>query len=427
MPITFNEDTNRFEGSNTFDQTLAGFDFSVFGGLVSNNGAIIAPVTANTADGIELVNTTFGTMSKAAGSQFAIDLLGNGGRLVVNDGYIFGSVRLGNGWDSFFNSGLIEGQVRTGNGNDTLTNQIIAGIDGGPDTTGTITGGVNMGDGDDTVLNTGVMANVALGAGNDTYTVGGFLIGDDDFFGAFDEDGGAGSAGNVAGGFGNDTMSGGAADDRLLGGDDDDRLVGNGGRDALYGQNGNDEVFGGNGNDFLSGGSGDDFIDGGNNNDRILGGDDNDVLFGGGGNDLLSGGNGNDRLLGQNGNDRMLGGAGIDTMEGGQGRDTLVGGEGADVFVFAGRTNADVIRDFSEGDQIELLLIGSNGSTTYDDIIANTVFTGSNAVIDLSAIFNLSNVDGRIDHGSTVKINGVTIDDLGASAFNIVDDIFIVG
>lgn len=144
MPITFNEETNAFEGSNGSGETLVGFDFSAFGGLISNSGAITGPVTANTDLGIELVNTTFGTLSKAAGSQYALDLLGNGGRLVVNDGHIFGSVRLGNGWDSFFNSGLIEGQISMGNGNDTLTNQIIAGIDGGPDTEGQITGGVNM-------------------------------------------------------------------------------------------------------------------------------------------------------------------------------------------------------------------------------------------------------------------------------------------
>ncbi len=97
MPITFNEDTNAFEGSNGFGETLAGFDFSVFGELISNSGSITGPVTANTSEGIELVNSTFGTISKAAGSQYAIDLVGNGGRLVVNGGDIFGSVRLGNG------------------------------------------------------------------------------------------------------------------------------------------------------------------------------------------------------------------------------------------------------------------------------------------------------------------------------------------
>ena len=184
MPITFNESTNEFEGSNAFDETIAGLDFSGFGGTISNNGAITGPVTSsNAAAAIEIHNSTFATMSKAAGSQYAIDLTANGSRMVINDGHTFGSVRLGNANDSFFNTGLVEGQIRTGNGNDLLTNQMIPGIDGGPLTDGTITGGVFMGNGNDTVLNTGVMANVNLGAGNDTYTVGGFsgVDGDDEF------------------------------------------------------------------------------------------------------------------------------------------------------------------------------------------------------------------------------------------------------
>lgn len=48
MPITFDEATNTFVGENAFNETLAGFDFSVFGGVISNSGSITAPVTANT-------------------------------------------------------------------------------------------------------------------------------------------------------------------------------------------------------------------------------------------------------------------------------------------------------------------------------------------------------------------------------------------
>lgn len=439
MPITFNDDTALFEGANDFEVTLSGFDFSVFGGTISNNGIITAPVTGNSDVGIELVNTWFGSLSKAAGSQYAIDLTGNGGRLIVNDGNIFGSVRLGNGWDSFFNSGTIEGQVITGNGNDTLTNQIIAGLDGGPETAGTITGGVKMGNGDDTVLNTGVMAGVQLGAGNDTYTVGGFSGGDlgvdfsddvsGDFFpgDVFEVDGGSGSSDDVRGGAGNDTMTGGTSGDRFYGGADDDRLFGNGGGDNLIGQNGNDDLYGGSGNDVISGGAGNDFISGGSNNDRLAGGNDNDQILGGHGNDNLGGGNGDDRMFGDIGHDRLAGGNGNDTMEGGQGRDLLIGGDGADVFVFGANSNRDEIRDFGAGDRIELLTFSFEGGVTYADVMTNTQFTGGDAVIDLSAIFNLYSSDARPDRGSVLTVNNVTIEDLDEDAFIFFDDIFIAG
>lgn len=177
MPITFNEETNEFEGNNPFGNTLEGLDFSVFGGIISNSGTIDGPVVANSDQGIEVSNTLDGSISKAAGSSYAVDLLGNGGRNFFNDGTVFGNVRTGNGWDSFRNSGLVQGQLRLGNGNDLLTNQIIPGIDGGPFTIGKITGTVWMGMGDDTVLNAGVLNNVRLGGGNDTYTVGGFDLG----------------------------------------------------------------------------------------------------------------------------------------------------------------------------------------------------------------------------------------------------------
>ena len=378
--------------------------------MISINGAITAPLTANSDAGIIFTNTTFATLSKAAGSQYAIDLTGNGGRVIRNDGEIFGSIRLGNGWDTVENSGIIQGQINTGNGNDILTNQSIPGIDDGPQTAGTITGGVNMGNGDDTVLNTGTMANINLGSGNDTYTVGGFgginevvVVEDSDLFFPFrgDRDGGTGSAGDVRGGSGNDTMTGGTSDDKFFGGADDDRLLGNGGRDVLNGQNGNDALFGGAGNDVMAGGSGNDFMDGG--------------------------GNGDDRMNGGTGHDRLNGGSGNDTLEGGQGRDLLIGGSGADVFVFSGNTGRDEIRDFSAGDRIDLQVFFADGFLTYDDIMDNTVFTGGDAVIELSSIFNNVSFGEFVDNGSVLTVNNVTIADLGESAFGFLDDIFVVG
>ena len=52
MPFIFNEETNAFEGTNAFGTSLAGFDFSVFGGMITNSGAITTTVTANSDAGI---------------------------------------------------------------------------------------------------------------------------------------------------------------------------------------------------------------------------------------------------------------------------------------------------------------------------------------------------------------------------------------
>ena len=177
----------------------------------------------------------------------------------------------------------------------------------------------------------------------------------------------------------------------------------------------------------MAGGSGDDFMDGGDNNDRMNGGNDDDLMFGGAGNDNLSGGNGDDRMNGGTGHDRLNGGSGNDTLEGGQGCDLLIGGSGADVFVFSGNTGRDEIRDFSAGDRIDLQVFFADGFLTYDDIMDNPVFTGGDAVIDLSAIFNNVSFGEFVDNGSVLTVNNVTIADLGESAFGFLDDIFVVG
>lgn len=55
--------------------------------------------------------------------------------------------------------------------------------------------------------------------------------------------------------------------------------------------------------------------------------------------------------------DVLKGGAGDDLLNGGLGIDTLTGGSGADVFAFStklGKTNVDVVTDFSEGDTVQL-------------------------------------------------------------------------
>ena len=420
MPIIFNEETNAYEGSNAYDTTLAGFDFSVFGGMISNSGTITTTVTANSDEGIELTNTLFGTLTKSPGTAFAVNLEGNGGRNFFNDGTVIGAVATGNGWDSIINSGYIQGQVSTGSGDDRLVNQLIGGIDGG-ETIGTITGTVNMGNGNDTVLNLGILHDVRLGAGNDNYSV--TDLGADDFF--FPESGASrGIAGDVRGEGGNDVLSGGAASDRLYGGGDSDTLYGGDGGDQLYGGAGNDRIFGGNGNDKIIGGIGNDLIDGGNNNDRIYAGGGNDAIYGGNGNDFVSGGAGSDYIAGDAGNDRLFGNDGDDVIEGGIGHDVMTGGAGDDAFVFMGRTGRDRIADFDAGDRIEIY-VDDASNVFYADILAATQFSGGDATIDLSSLFNLGDFGAGNDKGSILTISDVTIEDLDASAFAVLNNFII--
>lgn len=233
---------------------------SVIGGLITNNGTVVGPATAQADVGIEITNTVGGVISKASGNPYAIDLLGNGGRNFFDDGTIIGDVHFGNGWDSMQNSGLVQGTINMGNGNNRLVNQIILGIDGG-ETTGTVTGKVSMGQGDDAVLNLGSLVDVNLGGGNDSYSV------TDQFSGDLNVS--SGTAGNVNGAAGNDELSGGTVADKFYGGSDNDTLSGNGGKDQLFGNNGNDLIFGGDGNDKINGGASRDTNDGGNNNDQI--------------------------------------------------------------------------------------------------------------------------------------------------------------
>lgn len=418
MPITFSDDSNRFEGSNGYGETLAGFDFSVFGGLISNSGTISGPVTANTTDWIEIYNSFNGTITKASGSPYAIDLLGAGGKSFFNDGLITGGVRFGTGWDSFYNTGLVQGQINLGAGNDELINHIIPGIDGGV-TMGTITGGVFMGSGNDTVVNNGVMANVFLGSGDDVYRA----AQDDRGFSSPLPDG---IAAKVYGQGGNDQLTGGSNNDIFLGGADNDQLIGNGGKDQLFGQSGNDFILAGDGNDKVVGGEGNDYIDGGNNNDNLSGSNGNDTIFAGNGNDNVNGGNDDDILYGDGGHDKLNGGAGNDSIKGGLGRDTMTGGAGADEFIFAANSGKDVIRDFEAGDTIKINL-PLDVFDGFAQIMSHTEFTGAHAVIDLSGLFNEVGEAPTIYHGSELTLLNVSVDDLNAATFGLLPDILVVG
>lgn len=243
-------------------------------------------------------------------------------------------------------------------------------------------------------------------AGNDTITVSGATIDEEEVSGNHIAYGGAGNDtitvtgggfNNIFGEAGNDVLNGGAATDdgslNMFGGAGEDTIIGGAGNDHLYGQSAaggsddGDSIDGGAGNDYIQGNAGDDVLVGGAGSDRINGGADNDditggegndtvngnkgddVIDGGLGNDSLRGGAGDDEISGSAGNDVILGDLGDDTISGGDGSDVLTGGEGADVFVFgaadasgvtlgtgsAAKDYYDTITDFTAGeDKIEL-------------------------------------------------------------------------
>jgi len=77
----------------------------------------------------------------------------------------------------------------------------------------------------------------------------------------------------------------------------------------------------------------------------------------------------NAKLAGKEGDDLLIGGAGINNMDGGDGNDTLfsgagpnrmMGGGGKDTFVLSSDAGKTMIRDFEQGDQLDLQNIFSD-------------------------------------------------------------------
>ena len=98
----------------------------------------------------------------------------------------------------------------------------------------------------------------------------------------------------------------------------------------------------------------------------------------------VTGGRGADTLSGDAQDNLLIGGGGRDVLGGRGGRDTLVGGPGADTFLFGTLAHsrpgqADLIRDISAGDRIDLHLIDANhlrpGNQAFD-LIGHAGFSG---------------------------------------------------
>ncbi|MCC5620202.1 hypothetical protein [Nostoc sp. CHAB 5715] len=118
-----------------------------------------------------------------------------------------------------------------------------------------------------------ISTDVITTNGDDTFSLGNFLAGDQVIFAGDGDDNISlsGVIGNhyIDGGAGSDILIGGDGADRIDGGSDDDNLLGGNGDDILFGSSGKDILIGNKGDDYLQGDSGDDFLKGGPGSDKF--------------------------------------------------------------------------------------------------------------------------------------------------------------
>jgi len=364
--------------------------------VVTNSGA--DDITAD-CDVVFNVQTGAGKDTVTVTTVDALSVINTGAdndTLTVNDTDNDYSVYAGAGADGFTIGNDVNAKVYGNDGDDTFTvgGDAGAAIDGGNDTdTVVLASNDYSGDG----MTWANIEKVNIAAGNATIDATTFasdntfeLVGS----GSQTLTIGAGATKNIdASGVTTGGFSAGAI---VINGDANDNV--------LTASNYTDEVNGGGGNDTINGGSS---LDG--NNDTLNGGDGIDTIKGYAGRDIIDGGNGADVIDGGSGND---------TITGGRGQDDMTGGTGSDTFVFVGGTgndgtglgtsasgsdatnDADVITDFSTGnDTIDLTNANDTGDGFLDDnaatdIIINLDNDAANfeAVVDLAeAVFTTGN------------------------------------
>ncbi|SDC32346.1 Hemolysin-type calcium-binding repeat-containing protein [Succiniclasticum ruminis] len=155
----------------------------------------------------------------------------------------------------------------------------------------------------------------------------------------------------------------------------------------------------------ITGNSQDNIIHSGKSGGIFDGGSGNDTLYGSVGSDMLIGGTGKDQLHGLSGNDTLIGGDGDDILYGDYGNDTLTGGAGDDIFVYRIGDGDDIIKDYTEKQDILGL---TNGS------ISNTILSGNDIVFMIGTgsitIENGSNKTVEVlDSRGTYKVSSTAI------------------
>ena len=453
---------------------------SIFGGSVEDD--------VNGEDGNDLIIfNVSGNADNARGGDGDDTVSMAGG--VVRQSVLGGT---GNDTLSIF-GGSVEDDVNGEDGNDL----IIFNASGNADN-------ARGGDGDDTVSIAGgvVRQSVLGGTGNDTLSIFGGSVEDD----VNGEDGNdliifdvSGNADNARGGDGDDTVSiaGGNVRQSVLGGsgndllsingsvgddvngeDGDDRIVFDGTADNLFGASGNDTITmvggrlrnagplsGGQGNDTitvaggsgftdLAGDTGDDFlVVQANIPGNVLGGSGNDTVLvqsgqvglsvlGGAGNDTLSIADGSvaDDVNGEDGNDLIVFNATADKVFGASGNDTITmvggllraggplsGGDGDDTISVAGGSGFTDVAGDSGNDLLVILadvpnnVLGGVGDDTVvvqSGRVALAVLGGSgNDFLSIAG----GSVGGNVDGGSgsdPISLVGGSVNDVLGSGGN---------
>ena len=91
---------------------------------------------------------------------------------------------------------------------------------------------------------------------------------------------------------------------------------------------------------------------------------------------------GNDLLKGGGGSDTLFGGSGDDVLHVDDGKDRVEGGSGSDTFVIASKVEWPIIRDFADGDLIDLRAIdadvGRSGDQAFQFVGSNWLKTAGN-------------------------------------------------
>ena len=206
----------------------------------------------------------------------------------------------------------------------------------------------------------------------------------------------------------------------------DNNVIAQGGKsgdDAIEGVTGEIvAIAGGSGNDDIDvtvddtalviGGTGDDTITAAGSDDGTP--SEYHVLYGNEGDDVIRSSNSNfEWLSGGDGNDTIEGGDGYGVIFGGAGDDYLEGGEGWDVFQFGLAEGDDTIGDFNITEDFIDLSGFDTAVVTWEAIRAEL----SEEIDDEGNIATI--VDLTEWGGGTIRLEGVAMDSLSESTFNI--------